>query len=60
MSDITNRLSAAISPVMAAKVYNPMRNEYYLKNNTPKPAESDVKITISDEAKAALTESKDK
>jgi hypothetical protein len=63
MSDVSIRLSAATTPVAAAKVFNPIRSEYYLKNVTPQsqPAapEPDVKVTLSNEAKAALAQSKE-
>jgi hypothetical protein len=49
-------LNACISPVSTARVFNPMRSEYYLKDNSPAPTASSqaVKVTLSAEAQAAI------
>lgn len=49
-------LNACISPVSTARVLNPTRSEYYLKDAPPasRPQEASVKITLSAEAQAAL------
>ena len=49
-------LAACISPLSAARVFNPTRPEYYLKDNTPAPTAGSqaVKVTLSAEAQAAL------
>ena len=48
-------LSACISPLQTARVFNPTRPEYYraddLKAAPPEPA---VTVTLSDEAKQTL------
>ncbi|ESQ86211.1 hypothetical protein AEAC466_03175 [Asticcacaulis sp. AC466] len=61
MSSIES-LSACISPLQTAKVFNPMRPEYYRADEmkAPKPKDTStrdgpaVTITLSDEAKAAI------
>ena len=52
-------LSACISPFSAARVFNPTRSEYYLKDNisAPTAASQAVKVTLSAEAQAAMKNS---
>lgn len=49
-------LTACISPLSAARVFNPTRPEYYLKDDTPTPTAGlqAVKISLSAEAQASL------
>jgi hypothetical protein len=49
-------LTACISPLSAARVFNPTRPEYYLKDSSPAPvaASQAVKVTLSAEAQASL------
>lgn len=49
-------LYACVSPSSAARILNPIRSEYYLKDNSPAPAASSqaVKVTLSAEAQAAM------
>lgn len=60
MSNSIEQLSACISPLATARVFNPMRPEYYLKDLTvsapPKTeaVNSAVRITLSAEAQSAM------
>jgi hypothetical protein len=56
MTKMTEALNACISPLSAARIFNPMRSEYYLKDNSPPPAapNSAVHVTLSAEAQAAM------
>lgn len=61
MSNSIEQLSACISPLATARVFNPMRPEYYLKDlmaAAPPPRTEDVnsavKITLSAEAQSAM------
>ncbi len=59
MSHSIEQLSACISPLATARVFNPMRPEYYLKDMVAAPPpktglESAVKITLSAEAQTAM------
>ncbi len=56
MSNSIEQLSACISPLATARVFNPMRPEYYLKDMVPPPPkpESAVKVTLSAEAQTAM------
>ena len=61
MSNSIEQLSACISPLATARVFNPMRPEYYLKDmvaalpaKAAPSADSAVKITLSAEAQSAM------
>lgn len=66
MSNSIEYLSACTSPVPTAKVFNPTRSEYYLKDDViaaqkaaqkakeQAPPNGAVKVTLSSEAQAAL------
>ncbi|MBP2157647.1 MULTISPECIES: hypothetical protein [Asticcacaulis] len=56
MTRMIEALNACISPVSAARVFNPMRSEYYLKDNNPDSTAGSqaVKVTLSAEAQAAM------
>lgn len=49
-------LNACIGPLSAARIFNPTRSEYYLRDNSPAPTASSqaVKVTLSAEAQAAM------
>lgn len=48
-------LNACVSPLSAARVFNPTRSEYYLKDTKPASAtpSAAVRVTLSPEAQAA-------
>ncbi len=59
MMNSISHLSDCVSPVSAARVYNPINPDYYRKDAAPSqtaaPASNDaVRITLSAEAQAAL------
>lgn len=53
-------LYACVSPSSAARILNPTRSEYYLKDNSSASAASNsaVKVTLSTEAQASLAAQK--
>jgi len=52
-------LNACIGPLSTARIFNPIRSEYYLKDSSPAPSASSqaVKVSLSVEAQAAMKKS---